>query len=751
MLTNFDSIPDALKQTTQFLCFDCDKKPISAATGKRKDWQNNLSNYETAKRFAEQHGLGIGFAFNSQTDFFGVDLDGCVDPKTGTIEPWAIAIVLLTASHCELSISRTGLHIICRGNAPNKLKAVDFGDVKHGKHRQQAEFKACSGYLALTGILHSSLPKFGLQKTNLLGIHERITIYQRALKYLREVPPAIEGQGGDAATFTVACSLVHGFNLSPSETLFLIHEWNKRCVPPWIETDLKHKLAEAHKREDGQGRSRGYLLRPKFDTSIVEGWAEREYEKFLASNNNDTKQQTHPDQYVPFPTDLLPYPLNAFVHEGSASIGCDASYLALPMLSALAAAIGDSRQLVVKDDWRVLPIIWTAVIGESGTAKSPAYRMVMKYPKQHQASLQKSNGDDQREYEKQLDIYESELKHWKGKRSWNGGIERPLEPKQPRNLRTTASDATLEALIGILRDNPRGLLVEFGELAGWAGSLDKYRSGGDAAAWLMMYDGDTLTVDRQGAGHSHIPRAIVSITGGIQPGILTTCFTANHRASGLMVRFLIVHPPRVARRWREELLSAETDALMSRVFGYCYSLLPIIDSEDNRDPYCLTLSAEAKQLAIQFVNSHGMEQLDTFGELAASYSKHLERPFRLAIVFHCIKEAMGVTTDHQIDIETMRCAIALTEWFKNESRRIIATMTLDTQQTDQQKLIALIKKHDGVVKPRILQRSNNNRYPTSVAAEAALQELVDTGLGEWETIEPPTTGGKASKQFRLAT
>ena len=412
--------------------------------------------------------------------------------------------------------------------------------------------------------------------------------------------------------------------------------------------------------------------------------------------------------------------------------------------------IGDSRQLVVKDDWRVLSIIWTAVIGESGTAKSPAYRMVMKYPKQHQASLQKANSDDQREYEKQLDIYESELKHWKSKRLWNSEIERPLAPKQPRTLRTTASDTTLEAFTGILRDNPRGLLVEFGELAGWFGSLDKYRSGGDVATWLMMYDGDSLTVDRQ-SGRIHIPRAIASITGGIQPGILSTCFTLNHRASGLMARFLTAHPPRVARRWREERLSPETDSLMSRVFDYCYSLSPQTDLEENREPYCFTLSHEAKQLAIKFVNSHGMEQLATFDELSAAYSKHLERPFRFAIAFHCTKQAMGILADHQIDFETMRSAILLTEWFKNESRRTIATMAVENKRTDQQKLVALIKKRGGVVSPRDLQRSNKKRHPNADTAKAALDGLVADGLGLWEQPELSDKGGRPSNQFRLTT
>jgi hypothetical protein len=53
-------------------------------------------------------------------------------------------------------------------------------------------------------------------------------------------------------------------------------------------------------------------------------------------------------QYEPFPTDALPSPVRGFVEAGAEAIGCDAAYLALPMLTALASAIGASRRLVLK-------------------------------------------------------------------------------------------------------------------------------------------------------------------------------------------------------------------------------------------------------------------------------------------------------------------------------------------------------------------------------------------------------------------
>jgi hypothetical protein len=70
-------------------------------------------------------------------------------------------------------------------------------------------------------------------------------VIERARAYIAKMPPAIEGQGGDAATFNVAKKLVHDFGLSIPNALPLMTEYNARCIPPWNEKDLIHKLTKA--------------------------------------------------------------------------------------------------------------------------------------------------------------------------------------------------------------------------------------------------------------------------------------------------------------------------------------------------------------------------------------------------------------------------------------------------------------------------------------------------------------------------
>lgn len=82
---------------------------------------------------------------------------------------------------------------------------------------------------------------------------------RRAAAYLDAMPPAISGQGGHNATYAAATALVHGFGLSPVVALrLLLDRFNPRCVPPWSEKELRHKVV--HAADKSHNRPRGWLL-----------------------------------------------------------------------------------------------------------------------------------------------------------------------------------------------------------------------------------------------------------------------------------------------------------------------------------------------------------------------------------------------------------------------------------------------------------------------------------------------------------
>ena len=85
-----------------------------------------------------------------------------------------------------------------------------------------------------------------------------LTTTERARLYIAKCPPAISGQRGHDATFHVAAVLFNGFALSETDSLALLGEYNQRCVPPWSEAELIHKVKSAANAQHPDPR--GYLL-----------------------------------------------------------------------------------------------------------------------------------------------------------------------------------------------------------------------------------------------------------------------------------------------------------------------------------------------------------------------------------------------------------------------------------------------------------------------------------------------------------
>lgn len=97
------------------------KVPVRAATGGPASSvaPATWAPFPVALRAAKASGVaGLGFVFARGGGLVGVDLDGCRDPHTGALSPWAATVVARLGTYWELSPSGRGLHGICRGTLP---------------------------------------------------------------------------------------------------------------------------------------------------------------------------------------------------------------------------------------------------------------------------------------------------------------------------------------------------------------------------------------------------------------------------------------------------------------------------------------------------------------------------------------------------------------------------------------------------------------------------------------------------------
>ena len=80
-------------------------------------------------------------------------------------------------------------------------------------------------------------------------------VQRRALALIRKELTAVEGRGGDKATFTAACYLVVDFGLTVDEAMPVMRKWNRtNSRPEWSDEGLLHKLQMADDRPGPRGR-----------------------------------------------------------------------------------------------------------------------------------------------------------------------------------------------------------------------------------------------------------------------------------------------------------------------------------------------------------------------------------------------------------------------------------------------------------------------------------------------------------------
>jgi hypothetical protein len=195
---------------------------------------------------------------------------------------------------------------------------------------------------------------------------------------------------------------------------------------------------------------------------------------------------------------------------------------------------------------------------DSGQQKSPAQGAVTRLLYDRQGRDLEEHAEKLKEYQKQLTAYEQDLAEWKRKKGDKG--DAPEKPEEPVCKRIVLSDSTIEAVADRLNDNHRGLLLDRDELSGWLGSYDQYRGGkgSDVSHWLSCYNAKPLLIDRKTSAKKTIfvPRAAVSITGGIQPRVLARMLGKQHFENGLAARFGFAMPPQATwplcgRNWRK--------------------------------------------------------------------------------------------------------------------------------------------------------------------------------------------------------
>lgn len=461
------------------------------------------------------------------------------------------------------------------------------------------------------------------------------------------------------------------------------------------------------------------------------------------------------DGWVPLTLECFPDRLRGIIERQAQSIQCDPSFLWLPMLGVVGASIGDSRILKIrgKKNWTPRAVCWAAIAANSGARKTPAFKFVTAPAWDHEHKLKEH-------FDTAMGIYQSELE------AWNRSKERdPAEkPERPIRENFVVKDATTETINSMHMGSPRGLLGIYNELGQWFANADRYArgaEGGDESVWLNYFDGDPVKVDRK-TGEPHernilLTDAYCSLVGVCPPGVLSRYLGPRQKESGLAARLLVAMPPKKRAVWTEDGNEDDSDD-WGRIVGAILSL-QAPPRDGSAGPKYITTDESAHTLWIEFFNSH-QKDMETISEsLAAVYSKLENYCAKFALILHVLKWACDLPDKEDIDArarfskseppwlideDTMMRAIVLTEWFKNESRRVYAYLEplASKNRVDENSTVSLaFVKRKGIVTARDLRNNFQAKF-TLDSAEKTLTELVESGLLE---VVP---GGKLSRSPR---
>jgi hypothetical protein len=465
----------------------------------------------------------------------------------------------------------------------------------------------------------------------------------------------------------------------------------------------------------------------------------------------DTQRGSLPE----FPLEVLSPNLQEVIRRTSNGAGVTPAHVVVPLLGISSGLIGYSRRIKATTSWVQPATCWTALVGYSGTGKTPGHNVTRRAAKEVERLRKKDEEKRKRDHETKQQAAKAAYDNWKRqvKEATEAGIPTTLEmpeaavdPGKYVPIRLVVNDGTIERLAELLQARPHGIVLVRDELAALFMNMSRYSGGQDDEFWLEAWNGEPHTVERMGRMLA-VDHLLIGLVGGMQPDKLVASFEGDH--DGKYARVLFAWPDEpVWLGLSNDATEIDTDIvnIISRILT-----LAEFTEEGGLIPRFITLDADAARGFAQFAQFAHREKDAFEGREREWFAKATAHVLRLANTLTFVEWALTTDTTKPAAVNnaTMQAAIRLVrDYFWPHARACLRLIGLTERHTDARRVLLWIRaKGKSEVSREEIRRDALSQRLDANETTNLLKALCKSGWLREEVTAPGPQGGKPARRW----
>lgn len=421
------------------------------------------------------------------------------------------------------------------------------------------------------------------------------------------------------------------------------------------------------------------------------------------NSNLSIKNEDEPE----FPA-VFPPVLREMAHAAAKAINCNLPFLLSTMLITGSVAVGAKVRIQIKKGWMEGACLYLVLIADPGSKKSPSIKAAI---------------NPLEDLQKKFAIKVKEMR------------ENPENEGDSLKLRTLlTTDATMEALMELLQQNPHGLLNYRDEYIGLIKAMNQYKAGGDDfEKYLSLWSQSMIVIHRKGKEPIQVEYPLVSIVGGIQPEVLLSL--SNMKDNGFFERHLFCYPKPIP------LLHTEEDIPDELAKKYRDLIQGIYISQSECELRVINFSQYAQTLWNNWHTSY-CEEMNA-SNFKGALSKLEGYTARFALILEFLWSASENKPVKEVSVRSLEGAILLNQYFVANIKKVYESFITTKIDKQIEKAVLWFKKQkNGMATMRKFYTNRVAGVQNANEAFDILMEMRSRNLGRIEE----TNDGLSSKR-----